>query len=79
VAQSNDAGYAVRWYLDQNRVTHGFLYHRGHFTSYDFPGSQKTALLGINARNQALGRYTNTGEPQPVTTTDFLSTGKTEK
>ncbi len=59
VAQSNDAGYAVGWYLDQNRVNHGFLYHQGHFTSYDFPGSQNTTLLGINARNQAVGKYTN--------------------
>jgi YVTN family beta-propeller protein len=59
VAQSNDAGYAIGWYLDQNRVNHGFLYHQGHFTSYDFPGSQNTTLLGINARNHAVGRYTN--------------------
>jgi hypothetical protein len=59
VAQSNDAGYAVGWYLDQNRVSHGFLYHQGHFTNYDFPGSLNTALLGINAKNQAVGRHTN--------------------
>jgi len=59
VAQSNDAGYAVGWYLDQNRVNHGFLYHQGHFTNYDFPGSQNTTLLGINSRNHAVGRYTN--------------------
>jgi YVTN family beta-propeller protein len=59
VAQSNDAGYAVGWYIDQTHVNHGFLYHQGHFTSYDFPGSKNTKLLGINARNHAVGLYTN--------------------
>jgi YVTN family beta-propeller protein len=58
VAQSNDAGYAVGWYVDQARVNHGFLYHRGHFTSYDFPGSQNTKLLGINSNDHAVGLYT---------------------
>jgi YVTN family beta-propeller protein len=59
VAQTNDSGSAVGWYLDQNGASHGFQYHKGRFASFDFPGALNTKLLGINARNHAVGLFTN--------------------
>jgi hypothetical protein len=39
-------------------VTDSFII-TGISPNYDFPGSQNTTFLGINAKNQAVGRYTN--------------------
>jgi YVTN family beta-propeller protein len=60
VAQTNDEGTAVGWYLDQNGASHGFFYRHGRFTGYDVPGSPNTKLLGINSEGEVVGLYTNT-------------------
>ena len=59
VAQTNDAGTAVGWYVDPSGVNHGFFHRHGHFTPYDVPGSSGTRLLGINSEGVSVGLYTN--------------------
>lgn len=59
VAQANDEGTAVGWYVDLSGATHGFIYQDGRFSGYDVPGSANTRLLGINSNGEAVGFYTN--------------------
>jgi len=53
----NNVGQIVGFYDDQSGARHGFLYDRGAFTSFDFPGSQMTAPADINDRGQIVGVY----------------------
>lgn len=54
----NDAGQIAGWYVDGN-ITHGFLRNsRGHYTSFDPPGSDNTQPLSINNAGQISGVYT---------------------
>lgn len=46
----------VGFYHDA-RGTHGFLWSRGHFTTFDYPHAQNTWLTGINRRQAIVGMY----------------------
>jgi YVTN family beta-propeller protein len=59
IAQVNDEGTAVGWYVDQNGGNDGFIYQHGHFTGYDVSGSPSTRLLGVNQDGETVGLYTN--------------------
>jgi len=64
VSQMNDRGLAVGWYTDGDQ-SHGFLYHRGKCTTYDFPTAYSTWFLGINSSNHVVGYFEDiTGNQQ---------------
>jgi uncharacterized membrane protein len=52
----NARGDIVGRYGDADGVTHGFLLHRGVFSSIDVPNASFTAARGINARGDIVGR-----------------------
>ena len=52
----NARGDIVGRYDDANGVTHGFLLHKGVFTSIDVPNASFTAARAINARGDIAGR-----------------------
>jgi|SRR5882724_1945643 len=52
----NARGDIVGRYDDANGVTHGFLLHKGVFSTIDFPGVSLTAPRAINARGDIAGR-----------------------
>jgi uncharacterized membrane protein len=52
----NARGDIVGRYDDAGGVTHGFLLHKGVFTTIDFPGASLTAPRSINARGDIIGR-----------------------
>ena len=64
----NDRAHVVGQYIDAGAVpddqgrlpagtVHGFLWHRGVFTTVDFPGAPLTQPLGINNRGVIVGAY----------------------
>src|SRR5262249_43370847 len=53
----NNVGQIVGFYDDISGGRHGFLYDRGIFISFDFPGSRLTAPTDINDDGQIVGVY----------------------
>jgi len=51
---------ALRWlcgfYIDAKGVNHGFWLNAGVLTKLDFPGSTFTQALGLNNKNEMVGR-----------------------
>ncbi|HYK90360.1 MAG TPA: hypothetical protein VE398_16410, partial [Acidobacteriota bacterium] len=52
----NARGDIVGRFVDANGVSHGYLLHKGVFTTIDFPGALFTAARAINARGDIAGR-----------------------
>jgi len=46
----NDSGVLVGYYVDANRLAHGFVFDRstGTWTTIDYPGASQTFINGIN-------------------------------
>src|SRR5882724_12895244 len=57
----NARGDIVGRYVDTDGVTHGFLLHKGVFSTIDLPHALFTAARGINARGDIVGRVIDTG------------------
>jgi probable HAF family extracellular repeat protein len=60
----NNVGQIVGFYFDNNVTAsfpnghaHGFLYHNGLFSSFDFPGASATLPVDINDHGQIVGIY----------------------
>ena len=60
----NDKGQIVGFYVDSNRVEHGFLYNNGVYTTIDPPGSVQTVAWGINWQGQVVGLFETASGPQ---------------
>jgi uncharacterized membrane protein len=56
----NARGDIVRRYVDTDGVTHGFLLHKGVFSTIDFPHALFTAARWINESRDIVGVYANT-------------------
>ena len=57
----NARGDIVGRYVDTDGVTHGFLLHKGVFSTIDFPHALFIAARGINARGDIVGRVIDAG------------------
>ena len=57
----NARGDIVGNYDDANGVGHGFLLHKGVFSTIDFPNASFTAARSINARGDVVGRFFDAG------------------
>ena len=53
----NARGDIVGRYADAEGIFHGFLLHKGVFSTIDFPGASLTAAFGLNARGDIAGRF----------------------
>jgi probable HAF family extracellular repeat protein len=53
----NNRGQVVGEYLDAGGAFHGFLYHKGRFTTIDFPGAVGSSPTGINDRGEIVGAH----------------------
>ncbi len=51
----NNAGQAVGYYDDPDRISHGLIVQNGEFTQFDFPGAAKTQIFGISETGQPAG------------------------
>jgi hypothetical protein len=49
------------FWVDRHKVNHGYIHWNGRFTSYTWPGSSVTQILGLNNSGQAVGFYTQSG------------------
>ena len=57
----NARGDVVGRYTDANDVTHGYLLHKGVFSTIDVPGASLTAAFALNARGDIAGRFVDLG------------------
>jgi uncharacterized membrane protein len=58
----NARGDIVGTYTDADDIRHGFLLHKGEFTTIDVPGAAVTwAARGINARGDIVGNFDDAG------------------
>lgn len=55
----NARGDIVGLYLDADGVGHGYLLHKGAFSTIDVPGSTLTAAFSLNAKGDIVGRFTD--------------------
>ncbi len=53
----NDHGRIVGQYIDEDGVTHGYLWKHGRFTTIDIRGAAGTSITGINDRGEMVGLY----------------------
>ena len=51
----NNAGQAVGYYDDPDRISHGLIVQNGEFTQFDFPGAAETLIFGISETGQPAG------------------------
>ena len=51
----NNAGQAVGYYDDPDRISHGLIVQNGEFTQFDFPGAGETLIFGISETGQPAG------------------------
>ena len=51
----NNAGQAVGYYDDSDRISHGLIVQNGKFTQFDFPGAAETLIFGISETGQPAG------------------------
>ena len=51
----NNAGQAVGYYDDPDRISHGLIVQNGKFTQFDFPGAGETLIFGISETGQPAG------------------------
>ena len=58
----NKYGSTVGWYIDSNRMTHGFKrYSNGSISTLDYPGAGQSAATGINDSGTVIGSYYGNG------------------
>ena len=55
----NARGDIVGLYFDTDNIGHGYLLHKGVFSTIDFPGATLTAPFSLNARGDIVGRITD--------------------
>ena len=58
----NPGGDIAGLYVDESRVTHGFVLRHGVFTTIDYPGSEYTDVRAINPGGDIVGNYSMPGE-----------------
>ena len=61
----NAGGDIVGSYVDQEGVSHGYLFRGGAFTTIDYPDAEGTLARGIGPGGDIVGSYWLTGEPVP--------------
>lgn len=59
----NAGGAIVGAYMDGSEVWHGYVLHRGQFTTIDYPGAVGTDARGIGPGGAIVGTYWLAGEP----------------
>jgi len=50
----NSSGVVVGFFIDADGQEHAFFYQSGHYTTFDYPGADSTALAAINDNGQVV-------------------------
>ena len=48
-------GTVVGFYFGSDRLTHGFIFHNGHYATLDYPHAPRTFLVGITNAGKIIG------------------------